>query len=92
MGRNSTNLIIYVDPFLSTKNQLLSASSAQELDGFMAGWENDLSTVSELAAFDDILPCCSKPPQCEPTVRGSERKQGRQEGKREEGGEKEEWR
>lgn len=61
MGRNSTNLIIYVDPSLSTKNQLLSASSAQELDGFMAGWENDLSTVSELAAFDDILPCCSKP-------------------------------
>lgn len=35
MGRNSTNLIIYVDPSLSTKNQLLSASSAQELAGFM---------------------------------------------------------
>lgn len=36
MGRNSTNLIIYVDPSLSTKNQLQSASSAQELAGFMA--------------------------------------------------------
>lgn len=35
MGRNSTNLIINVDPSLSTKNQLLSASSAQELAGFM---------------------------------------------------------
>jgi len=35
MGRNSTNLIIYVDLSLSTKNQLLSASSAEELVGFV---------------------------------------------------------
>lgn len=36
MGRNSTNLIIYVDPSLSTKNQLQSASSAWKLAVFMA--------------------------------------------------------
>lgn len=35
MGRNNTNLIIYVDPSLSTKNQLLSASSAEDLVGLI---------------------------------------------------------
>lgn len=86
MGKNSTNLILYFDPSLSTENQLPSASSAQELLAFTEQVGRiDLSTFSELAAFD-MLPCCSKnlTRHCEPIVKEKEWKKKREEGRKHE--------
>lgn len=92
-GRNSTNLIIYVDPSSSTNNQLLSASSAQELVGFIE--QVGRMTWAPSPSLLLLMVCChaaQKTPQREPIVKGKERKRGRWEGRREEGGEREEGR
>lgn len=90
MGRNSTNLIVYVDPSLSTQNQLLSASSAQELLGFIEQVGRMTSAPSLSLLLLKTYWSATQKLQCEPIVKGKERKRGRQKGWREEGGEREE--